>query len=276
MLKDIAIKNRALGAVYVGRPVEEIVTVAIVTVDHASENSYFNTFDIEVSRTDDTAEIVAIRAVEAVRVAIVDSVEVVPEPEDPRKNVSVRVDSKLPKKERRNLRLFATFSGEYSPGGTGFMGGPDIGVTWLFLKWLSFGFDAANLPIGSDIQEKDDSASFDMTLGRLRISYERFIVKRLKAAAGISVGIGYIMTRGRSEKEAVTLRNDRTVLAYVGGIGEFGLVITERVWLPLTVNIGALPPGVTIIFDDEKVAKVGMPIIEFGMGVAVSLDVESR
>jgi hypothetical protein len=156
------------------------------------------------------------------------------------------------------------------------MGGPDIGVTWLFLKWLSIGLDAAILPIGSDIQERNDSASFDMALGRLRISYERFIIKRLKAAVGISVGIGYLSTRGRSEKEASTLRSDRAALAYVGGVGEFGLIITERVWLPLTVNIGALPPGVTIIFDDEKVAKVGMPIIEFGMGIAVSLDVGSR
>jgi hypothetical protein len=52
------------------------------------------------------------------------------------------------------------------------------------------------------------------------------------------------------------------------------LVLTKTVWIPLTLNIGALPPGVKIHFQETKVASVGLPIIEVGLGVTFNFDLK--
>jgi hypothetical protein len=258
MLTAVAAKMQVASAVRISRPVEEIVTVEIVTINGSGE-ARFNTFDVEVSPTDDveeTIETIVFRIVDVIQLEIVDG------PIDP------------PPDKRHVFRITACFEGEYSPGKTGFFGGPAAGGSWLPQRWLSIGVDTALLVVGSDIRNSGAAASLDMLLARLKVAYEASIGRRFTAAAGIGAGVGYMWTKGTGSSDTVVVKSDRTALIYVGGFGEMRLVLTKTVWIPLTLNIGALPPGVKIHFEETKVASVGLPIIEVGLGVTFNFDLK--
>ena len=56
-------------------------------------------------------------------------------------------------------------------------------------------------------------------------------------------------------------------MVYVGGFCAMRMLITKSAWLSLSSAVGTLPPGVTIDLEGEKVASIGLPIVEAGLGV---------
>jgi hypothetical protein len=106
-----------------------------------------------------------------------------------------------------------------------------------------------------------------MVLGRLKLAIEAPIGRFLNAAAGMGIGLGYFWINGSRDKYAISTKNDRSVLVYFGGSCELRAILAKHIWMPLSLNVGTLSPGITLLFEGEEAATAGLPTIEIGLGV---------
>ena len=279
-LEDVALRNNAAAVARIYKANERSWVLSLLTREGASRKINFYNTEIDVIPNDDTAETTALKIVEALQARLIDS-RLVDSDDD-----SIEIDSNpLPDANRteqhptiepppedsigplrHRFRFFAAFAGEFSPGGTGVMGGPGIGARWLPIPRLSIGIDMALGVIGKDVTSSGSSSTFDLLLGRVRTAYEMTFGRIADASLGISIGPAYVWTKGTSADETASTRSDKTVMLYLGGGFEVCLTVMDNVWFPLYLNIGALPQRAIVEFEGKKVAMFGLPIVEFGIG----------
>jgi hypothetical protein len=226
----------------------------------------------------DEAEQVALKISEKLSI-VADSAEIIKEDNVKRKKensierkklISIDIHSNVVE-EHKWLRwgVHLTAKGEYSPGGTGTFGALSLGLRWfpridnfLELSITYFG-------VGRDVIMKGASSSIDFGIIKLKGAHEFRLHRYLRASLGVAVGVGYIRAEGKSDRVDLESATVQEFFPYGGVTGELIFVPNDRVWIPVRVDLGGAFPGITIRFADHQVAKIGMPLVEFGVGVMV-------
>jgi hypothetical protein len=93
----------------------------------------------------------------------------------------------------------------------------------------------------------------------------------LRPRLGLALGGSVVWSKGWSNSVNDSVRADNAVCFYLGGFAEVGFQISEIVSIPLSLSVGAVLPGVTVLIDAETPAKFGPLLIEIVLGVRIHL-----
>jgi hypothetical protein len=297
VLKGLAEERGAAAGVTLSASSDESgVGLTVYTVDPKGHGT-LQEIEVALPRNEETAEIVAIRAVEAVRAGL----EISPVERAEREAVApgeTKADGEGAEEDEgpsedgvttsgppppafARFRITARFLIEGGPGGVGMLGAVGLGFRGFLLRQLSLGFNTTLSVVGRDVtsDRKDATASFDMVLTRLNIAWEAPLGAVLRPAVGASVGAAYIWSKGSTEttdnaEEETTLLEGRTegkTAFYAGAFGELSLAVSKRIWIPIRVAVGVIPPGVEVRFGTDLRAEFGLPLLEASLGLALNL-----
>ncbi len=274
-LRKRAEKERADAAVTLYRG-DGGVTVELAVVDETANRIRSKTLRLDIEPALDNVEIAALRAQEAVRAALTEETMTggeVPSQEQAPGEAGPTGDGTPPAEPRKTRwRLDTAFLGQWAPGGIGLRGAVSAGGMWLSSVGVGIGVSGRVSVVGREVTRPaaDARASFDIASARAHLSWLPRPLGVVQPALGVAAGIGYVWTRGSSET-IDDVKTERAALFYVGGHLESAFTLTERVVFPLFLDVGVMPPGISLRLAGESAARLGMPLIEVGLGVGVKL-----
>jgi hypothetical protein len=295
VLRQTVSRERAAAAITLISSGEAEVTLALATRDEDTDAVSYRILSLDIAPDDDNAEIAALRSLEAVRASILETTaeeisppevdEEISPPEvegtEPGAPVSAPAAEESPEPspaaagpkrtaKPRRWRLDAAFLGQWAPGGIGLRGAVGADAVWITPLPLSLGVSGRVTVVGRDISGDNAAATFDMAFARARVAWMPRPLGILQPSLGAAVVVGFVWTRGESET-VEALRTEHVTLFYAGGFAEAAFVLGPRVAIPLAVDVGVLPPGISVRFGGETVSKLRMPLIEASLGVALML-----
>ncbi len=277
----IAKEKGAVCAIMITRePQTDRGAVDLWTVDTRSGSSVARHLSLRAQEGAQGAAIAAIKAVEALRAGLqeldLDFEEPgeVPEIEDVAAEEPVVEEKPVvpgpvdqgDKDINSVLGLGLAGVGMGSPGGIGGMFGAQISLAWQPVRLLSTQADVCFSVWVHDIDGEESRSSFDIAAFRAWAQLEFFDSGVFRPSMGIGAGPVVAWAQGEGG-EGFDSRKDRVTVAYLGGTVQLGFILTRWFRLRLGVKIGALLPAVEVSFAGDKVAEMGLPLIE-GFGGA--------
>jgi len=286
VLRRTVRRERAAAAITLISSGGTAVTLAIAVRDKRTDAVAYRTLSLDIAPDGDNAEIAALRSLEAVRTSMLktpsDETSSPPEIESSEsgrpidtgalRDTPVPSEVTGPKSAAKppRWRLHAAFLGQWAPGGIGMRGAVGAGVEWISSLPLSVGVTGRVTAVGRDISSDNATASFDMASARACAAWVPRRLGILQPSLGVALGVGFVWTKGASDTiEAV--RTAYTALFYAGGFAEAAIVLSPRIAIPIAVDVGVMPPGISVRFSGETVSKLRMPLIEASLGVALML-----
>ena len=256
----------------------------------------------EVSGLDvaESESVIALRAVELVRSAMIDLVEeaetaaaaaaaaaaaeeadvvaqvenwlaLAPEPEI---KVEKPVAVPVPEPSARPVGfvgLRAGFAGLGTPGSDIGLGSVDIALRWNVVPAFALELDCTVSVAGSDIARSDMGSTFDSATVRAWVLWDFLMRKVVRLGAGMGAGLLVAWSKGFAP-EGYEVKTDNGIAAWFGGTLQSSFALSRHLWLRLGFTLGATLPGdVVVRFSGEKVASWGRPILEGFVGLEARL-----
>ncbi len=277
----IAKEKGAVCAIMITRePQTDRGAVDLWTVDKRSGSSVARHLSLRVEEGAQGAAIAAIKAVEALRAGLQELDLHLEGPDETPAIEDVAVEEPVVKKEpvvpepvdegdrdtNSVLGLGLAGVGMGSPGGIGGMFGAQISLAWQPVRLLSTQADVCFSVWVHDIDEEGSQSSFDIAAFRAWAQLEFFDRGVFRPSMGIGAGPVVAWAQGEGGEDVESVK-DRVTVAYLGGTVQLGFVLTRWFRLRLGVKVGALLPAVEVSFAGDKVAEMGLPLIE-GFGGA--------
>ena len=281
-LEVIAKERSAVCAIMISRePRADRGAVDLWTVDTQSESSVARHLSLRAQEGAQGAAIAAIKAVEALRAGLQELDLHWEEPGEVPEIESVAVEEPVVKKGpvpkpvdegdkdvNSVLGLGLAGVGMGSPGGIGGMFGAQISLAWQPLRLMSTQADVCFSVWVHDIDEVGSRSSFDIAAFRVWAQLEFVDRGVFRPSMGIGGGPVVAWAQGTGGEDLESGK-DRVTVAYLGGTVQLGFALTRWFRLRLGVRVGALLPAVEVSFAGQKVAEIGLPLIEGFAGAEV-------
>ncbi len=230
--------------------------------DRLTGKTLFRHLNLDVVAEPDAAEIAGLKIVESLRASLLELKlpgESKQKDEPPAEIVEI-VAAEPPALTKNRLALGG--AGWGSPGGVLVIGGVQVSYARFVHPHLTLEVDAAVSVLGRDIS--NDIADGSLYLAALRIwSLWRILAEGLfRPAIGAGLGGVVFWGKGSSSDPGYAPESDAGIVSYLGANAELGLAFARNLGLRLGARVGLLLPEVEINFAADRVALVGMPLIE--------------
>lgn len=237
--------------------------------------------------SDDTAEVIALKAKEAVHATLYD-VQNQSLKKSASKELSHNESSDLSQaaldfaqKKRATsvtitdgllrghqwVQVRADFGASWSPGGVGAMGVLGGGLSVRAPHNFSFGAGGWVSVLNKEIKSDTANASVRLIVARFRASYIFRTMGFFLPSIGVRLGIGHLRSKGASDINPV--KTASTTFFHSGIFGQVDIFRTNRITIPVSLGVGFLFPGVAVRFAGETQATLGAIIVESSIGIAV-------
>lgn len=223
--------------------------------------------------TPQNAEVAAIKAREAVLAALYEGSLPSYTDDDTAKKTDTSGPSRTSPREstatRKRVQLYGAFNVVWSPGGVGALGAAGGGLSVRLSRRFALRADGWVSVPRRDIETAVGEAAVRLIAGRLGAAFLFRRLGPLQPAVGVRVGVLNLRSEGRSDTHPVTTVSKPLFLG--SAFAEAGFEIAHRVVVPITLAVGALAPGVDILFAGTQEAALNVFMLEAGIGIGVLL-----
>ncbi|MBN2525425.1 MAG: hypothetical protein JXR76_03460 [Deltaproteobacteria bacterium] len=167
------------------------------------------------------------------------------------------------------VHIEAFFGAAWSPGGIGANGHLGGGVSRRLSSRFTVGVDGWGTVLSPTIETRTASATSRLVVGRLFGAFHFRPVGPLRPRMGIRLGVGHLRSTGKSDVIPVTTAS--VTLFFIGVFSDFKFQLTNRIAVPLSFGIGALPPGIAVRFEGTPQATLKTLVLESHLGIAIQL-----
>jgi hypothetical protein len=214
---------------------------------------------LEAEQSDDTASLIALRAVDMLRIALSEPARPPPQPSA----------AKRPAEPARRFWLQASGLAMSAGQRYGFAFGPMLGFFYRPLPWLDAGVLLAAPIEGARLENEKGWASVRQELGLLEARLSLLRTGDLQLAALLGGGLYFLQAEGMYAPPLIAQSDEIwTWLASLGAQAEYALL--PRLSLQLSLRALALLPrgGVKVL---DQLNPVALPAFQASLGIAVGL-----
>ncbi len=244
--------------------------------DRVTGKVTFRLLEVSDITTGESADLVALQIVEAMRASFLELHLLSASGARPRADEKIEAmvaDVELPAKPVGIWSLKLGGLAEGGPGGSGPWGVVELGVGLAPVRRVSLELIASTTLAGRQVEMGGSAASVDMAIFRLLISLVPLGEPRISPFIGLGAGLSCIWARGVDvdKTEDLTTLEDRAVAAWLGGQGGVSIAMSTHIYLNLVLRAGVFLPRTSISFVEEEVARVGLPLFEGGLRIEIKL-----
>ena len=265
-------ESSAMGAVSVTVSPDAGVQLHTLFYNQETGPPEYHRFFLGPSPTHDNMEVAAIKTREAVLAALYTRNPFSYADDDATENTdaSRASPSQMPRMAaRKSIQLYGAFGVAWSPGGVGAMGVAGGGLSVRLSRLFALRADGWISVPRREIKAAVGEATVRLITGRLGAV---FLFRRfgpMQPAAGARIGILNLKSEGKSNTHPVT--SVSKLLFYGSVFAEAGFEIADRVVVPISLAVGALAPGVDILFAGNPEAALNVFMLEAQIGLEVLL-----
>ncbi len=270
-LEHIAVERKAACALRILKSTDgEKNWVDLWINDQITGKTTFRYISLEGSIDAESAQIAALRVVEALRASLLELTlpKINPdekEPPPPSLNADYLVEKMSLERTERTSHPFGLRVGIEtlgSPGNAGILGAVHVAFDLHLHRYFFLDIDGIVTVLGKSIEKDGAKSQLDLTVLRIWGSYAALDKGLFRPSLGIGVGAALAWARGFGSSDTLDFTMDYTFVSYLGASAELGLALTDNFWLRPGIRAGVLLPEIRVFFAGKEVAGLGLPLLE--------------
>jgi hypothetical protein len=228
-------------------------------IDRVTGKMVYRQIPLDVAQGSQSAAIVALRVVELLRASLLELELPDVKPRIPPPPAAQKLHPEKPEGPVGLLTGVSLLGSPGTPKSAGVQGAINWMVNYRPIPHLAIELEGLVTFASTGIKEAGRSTTFDLAMAR---AWLLWFIRPTGVVRPVLGAGGGLLVPWATELRGDRVRKEQGLVGYLGGSFKVVFAITRSFWIRTAFKIGATTREVAILFDGDRVASFGLPLIE--------------